>query len=139
MKYGRVAAVTAAAVAMTATLAGGAAQAADGEELISYPGPDGVVWISERTGSGGLVGGGLSRHLGTELTVACEGGGSVEVTFGADDVPGYTPVTFAVDCPAGTPGRRTVQLGEGLYGSISVHVATSDPGIRWGFALVQPE
>ncbi|MEV6950495.1 hypothetical protein [Streptomyces sp. NPDC051183] len=141
MKLVRVAALAAATVAMTAALAGGGgvAQASDGGNLLPHPGPDGVVWLPERTGSGGVVGSGLNRHLDTGLTVACEGGGSIEVTFEAPNLPEYTPVTFALDCPAGTPAERTVQLGSGLSGSFGVQVAASDPGIRWGLVLAQPE
>lgn len=141
MKYARVAAMAAATVAMTAVLAGGGgvAQASDSGELLPHPGPDGVVWVPERTGSGGVVSSGLNRHLDTRITVACEGGGSIEVTFDAQNVPEYTPVTFALDCPAGTPAERTVELGSGLSGSFGVQVDTSDPGIRWGLVLAQPE
>ncbi|WP_327281955.1 hypothetical protein OG723_05685 [Streptomyces sp. NBC_01278] len=141
MTYVRAAAMTAAALATAVALVGGGgtAQAADGGELMPYPGPDAVVWISEHTGSGGLVSSGLNAHLGTEITVACEGGGSVEVGFTSDATAGSAPVTFTLDCPAGAAAHRTVQLGEGLSGSFGVQVAASDPGIRWGLAVLQPE
>ncbi|MET9881933.1 hypothetical protein ABZZ20_02025 [Streptomyces sp. NPDC006430] len=141
MKHARVAAMTAVAVATAVALVGGTglAQAADGGELLPYQGPDAVVWLPAWTGSGGLVSGGLNAHLSTEITVACEGGGSVEVGFDATDVPGYTPVTFTLDCPAGSVARRTVPVGDGLSGSFGVRVTASDAGIRWGLAVVQPE
>ncbi|MCC0099737.1 hypothetical protein K7B10_34150 [Streptomyces flavotricini] len=138
--YVRAAAMTAAAVATTVALVGGGgvARAADGE-LVPYPGPDAVVWISEHTGSGGLVSSGLNARLGTEIAVACEGGGSVEVGFEASGTPGSVPVTFTLECPAGAVARRTVQLGDGLSGSFGVQVTASDGGIRWGLAVLQPE
>ncbi|MFD9336946.1 hypothetical protein ACFWBF_21475 [Streptomyces sp. NPDC060028] len=141
MKYARAAAMAAASVAMTAALAGGwgVAQAADDTALVPHPGPDGVVWVPEQTGSGGVVSSGLNSRLDTRITVACQGGGSIEVTFEAHNLPEYTPVTFALGCPTDTPAERTVELGAGLSGSFGVQVSATDPGIRWGLAVAQPE
>ncbi|MEU7555903.1 hypothetical protein AB0B01_26835 [Streptomyces sp. NPDC044571] len=130
--------VAAAAMVSVLTLTAGPAQAAAEGELVGYPGPDGVLWIPEWTGSGGFVSGGLNAHLDTLITVACEGGGSIEVTFRLDEEP-EARAPFSLTCPTGTPATVTVPLGTGLHGGFGAAVTTSSPSIRWGTAVIQPE
>ncbi|WP_330295913.1 hypothetical protein [Streptomyces sp. NBC_00503] len=137
---------TAAAIAATTTtlvlaLTAGAGQAvaAGTDELIGHPGPDGLIWVPEQTGSGGFVSGGLSSSLDTFTTFACEGGGSIEVVFHLNELPDRDPEPFTLDCPVGTPARVTVPLGSGLHGGFGAAVTASSPSIRWGATVVQPE
>ncbi|UQX00699.1 hypothetical protein [Streptomyces sp. RerS4] len=134
-------AVTLAAVAAAAALAvgTGTTQASAQEELIGYPGPDGLIWVQEQVGDGGFVSGGLWSRLDTFTTFACEGGGSIEVTFRLDNHPDRNPAPFTLDCPQGTPSRITVPLGTGLSGGFGAAVKASTPTTRWGAVVVQPE
>ncbi|MGW7098768.1 hypothetical protein [Streptomyces sp. NPDC054883] len=140
MKYTYTAGKALATVAMASVLAlpAGAAQAAADDELVGYPGPDGLIWVPAQTGSGGFVSGGLYAGLDTLITVGCEGGGSIQVTFRVDEEP-EARAPFSVDCPSGTPARVTVPLGTGLHGGFGAVVTTSSPSIRWGAAVIQPE
>ncbi|GLX36531.1 hypothetical protein Sros01_26040 [Streptomyces roseochromogenus] len=137
MAYGarRTMALTAAAL----TVVAGAWQASAQEELIGYPGPDGLIWVQEQTGDGGFVSGGLNSGLDTFTTFACEGGGSIEVSFRLDNHPDRDPAPFTLACPTGTPATITVPLGTGLYGGFGAAVTASSPSIRWGAVVVQPE
>ncbi|MFG2876681.1 hypothetical protein ACGFYU_17105 [Streptomyces sp. NPDC048337] len=125
--------------AVTLTLAAAPAQAAPTDEIIGYPGPDGLIWIAEHTGSSGFVSGGLSPRLDTFITFGCAGGGSIEVAFHLDNHPDRDPAPFTVDCPATDPARVTVPLGSGLQGGYGAWVTTSTPSTRWGATVVQPE
>lgn len=136
---GKAAAFTTLAAALTLALAAGTAQAAPGDEIIGYPGPDGLIWIPELTGSSGFVSGGLSSRLDTFITFGCAGGGSIEVAFHLDDHPDRDPAPFTVDCPENDPARVTVPLGTGLQGGFGASVTASAPSIRWGATVVQPE
>ncbi|MEU3313994.1 hypothetical protein ABZ716_08955 [Streptomyces sp. NPDC006687] len=133
---------TALALALTTaalTLATGTAQAADPTELLPHPGPDGLIWVPEVTGSSGFVSGGLSPNLDTYTTFACEGGGSMVVSFTLDETPDRNPAPFTLTCPTDTPARITVPLGTGLHGGFGAMVTTSTPTLRWAAVVVQPE
>lgn len=131
----------AAALATVAALAlaVGTGQASAQEELIGHPGPDGLIWVPEQTGSGGFVSGGLATRLDTVIAFACEGGGSIEVAFHLDNHPDRDPAPFTLDCPVGSPARVTVPLGSGLGGGFGAGVTASSPSIRWGATVIQPE
>ncbi|MFH7598856.1 hypothetical protein WDV06_27740 [Streptomyces racemochromogenes] len=132
-------AFTVAAVTAVLALGTGAGQASAAEELIGYPGPDGVIWVPEVTGSSGFVSGGLSPSLDTYTTFACEGGGSMVVSFTLDEHPDRNPAPFTLDCPADAPARITIPLGTGLHGGFGAVVTTSTPTLRWAAVVVQPE
>ncbi|WP_330285381.1 hypothetical protein [Streptomyces sp. NBC_00576] len=110
--------------------------AADG--LLPHPGPEGLVWVEEMTGDGGVASGGAWEGLPTVLTVACEGGGSVGVTMESQQ---RRVAEFTVDCPAGTAGRGSVTMNAGVVqaGSFTIGVDASDENIRWALAVTQPE
>ncbi|MEU6861839.1 hypothetical protein ABZ924_00975 [Streptomyces sp. NPDC046876] len=134
-----VTAAAAAVAAMALTLTAGAGQAAAQEELLPHPGPDGLIWVPEMTGSSGFVSGGLAPSLDTYTTFACEGGGSITVSFTLDEHPDRNPAPFTLDCPADGPSRITVPLGTGLHGGFAAGVTTSTPTLRWAATVVQPE
>ncbi|MER7462544.1 hypothetical protein [Streptomyces sp. NPDC097981] len=136
---GKTAAIATLTAALMLALAGGTAQAAPGDEIIGYPGPDGLIWIPGQTGSSGFVSGGLSPRLDTFITFGCAGGGTIEVAFRLDDHPDRDPAPFTVDCPETDPARVTVPLGTGLQGGFGAWVTTSTPSTRWGATVVQPE
>ncbi|MFH8614677.1 hypothetical protein ACH4E8_06300 [Streptomyces sp. NPDC017979] len=115
----------------------GPAAAAGAQELLPHPGPDGLVWVEERTGDGGVASGGASHRLATVLTVACEGGGQVAVTMSQQtQVAGFT-----VDCPAGRTGVGSVTLDAGVVrqGSFTIGVDASTDSVRWALTVTQPE
>ncbi|MFD8026300.1 hypothetical protein ACFV6G_38525 [Streptomyces lavendulae] len=132
-------AVALAAAAAALALTAGAGQASATEALLPHPGPDGLIWIPEITGSSGFVSGGLNAHLDTFTTFACEGGGTIEVTFHLYNQPTRDPAPFTLTCPTGTPSTITVPLGTGLSGSFGAEVTASSPSTRWGAVVVQPE
>ncbi|MEU9252422.1 hypothetical protein AB0D66_11325 [Streptomyces sp. NPDC048270] len=132
-------ALAALTAAVTLALAPAPAQAAPGGEIIGYPGPDGLIWIAEQTGSSGFVSGGLSSRLDTFITFGCADGGSIEVAFHLDEHPDRDPAPFTVDCPGTTPTLVTVPLGTALHGGFGATVTTSSPSVRWGATVVQPE
>ncbi|MGW6865543.1 hypothetical protein ACWGHM_17240 [Streptomyces sp. NPDC054904] len=132
-------AVTLAAAGAALAITLGAGQSHADEELIGYPGPDGLIWVQEQIGDGGFVSGGLAPWLDSFTTFACEGGGSIEVTFRLENHPDRNPAPFTLDCPSGTPARVTVPLGTGLKGGFVAEVSASSPSIRWGATVVQPE
>ncbi|CAM5406067.1 hypothetical protein SAVIM338S_02082 [Streptomyces avidinii] len=133
------AAAATAALTMTMTMTAGAAPAVAAENIIEYPGPDGLIWIPEVTGSSGFVSGGLWDRLDTFITFGCEGGGSIEVAFHLDYHPDRDPAPFTVDCPTGTPALVTLPLGTGLHGGFGATVTASTPSTRWGATVTQPE
>ncbi|MEV6175510.1 hypothetical protein AB0L99_45950 [Streptomyces sp. NPDC051954] len=128
----------AALVACGLTGVGAGPAAASGDVLLPHPGPEGLVWVEEMTGDGGVASGGAWEGLPTVLTVACEGGGSVQVTMQSQDVE---VAAFPVDCPAGTAGVGSVTMDAGVVkaGSFTVGVDASADGIRWALTVVQPE
>ncbi|MFC9818922.1 hypothetical protein ACFWG6_14800 [Streptomyces erythrochromogenes] len=136
---GRAAAITALTAALTLTLAAGTAQASPGDEIVGYPGPDGLIWIPELAGSSGFVSGGLAPWLDTFVTFGCAGGGTIEVAFHLENHPDRDPAPFTVDCPESDPARVTVPLGTGLRGGFRASVTASAPATRWGATVVQPE
>ncbi|MCX5587333.1 hypothetical protein OHA91_27650 [Streptomyces erythrochromogenes] len=136
---GRAAAITALTAALTLTLAAGTAQASPGDEIVGYPGPDGLIWIPELAGSSGFVSGGLAPWLDTFITFGCAGGGTIEVAFHLENHPDRDPAPFTVDCPESDPARVTVPLGTGLRGGFQASVTASAPATRWGATVVQPE
>jgi hypothetical protein len=113
------------------------ATAAD-DVLLPHPGPDGLVWVPEMTGDGGVASGGAWDRLPTVLTVACEGGGSVHVTMQSQ---GTQVAAFPVDCPAGEAGVGSVTMAPGVVrpGSFTVGVDASADTIRWALTVTQPE
>ncbi len=139
MKHTHTPKAVAVAVASALAMAVGAGQAAAADELLGYPGPDGVIWVPEQTGSGGFVSGGLAASLDTYTTFACEGGGSIEVSFRLDEHPDRDPAPFTLNCPTADPARITVPLGSGLHGGFGATVTASSPSIRWAATVVQPE
>ncbi|MFI8388160.1 hypothetical protein [Streptomyces sp. NPDC085540] len=138
-RRGKITAIATLTAALTLTVAGGTAQASAGGEIVGYPGPDGLIWIPELTGSSGFVSGGLSPRLDTFITFGCAGGGTIEVAFHLNEHPDRDPAPFTVDCPEGDPARVTVPLGTGLQGGFGASVTASAPSIRWGATVVQPE
>ncbi|MFE9021886.1 hypothetical protein ACFYNL_25480 [Streptomyces sp. NPDC007808] len=136
---------TSRALAVTALVVGGltglgaAPAAASPDVLLPHPGPDGLVWVEERTGDGGVVSGGAWEGLPTVLTVACEGGGSVHVTM--ESSRDTQVAAFSVDCPAGEAGVGSVTMAPGVVppGSFFVTVDASSDGIRWALTVTQPE
>ncbi|MGW7304738.1 hypothetical protein ACWGI1_04070 [Streptomyces sp. NPDC054835] len=119
--------------------AAGAATAASADDvLLPHPGPDGLVWVEEHWGDGGVASGGAWEGLPTVLTVACEGGGTVTVTMESqqDQVAAFT-----ADCPAGEPGRGSVTMPAGVVrsGSFTIGVDASSDSVRWALTVTQPE
>lgn len=136
MRVGRMAAIALAATATTAATAVPAAAAED--VLLPHPGPDGLVWVPEWTGDGGVASGGAWDRLPTVLTMACEGGGSVAVSM--DDQRGRV-TDFLVDCPADRVGVGSVTTDPGVVapGSFTIGVDASNDAIRWSLTVTQPE
>ncbi|MGW6410424.1 hypothetical protein ACWF95_24975 [Streptomyces vinaceus] len=135
----RTTALAALAPALALLLSAAPAQAAPANEIIGYPGPDGLIWIADQAGSSGFVSGGLSPHLDTFITFGCAGGGAIEVAFHLDNHPDRDPAPFTVDCPETTPARVTVPLGTGLQGGFGAWVTASTPTTHWGTTVTQPE
>lgn len=130
-------AITTLAAFGLAVVGAGTAAAEDGV-LLPHPGPDGLVWVKERMGDGGVASGGAHQGLPTVLTVACEGGGSVRVTMESQQVE---VAAFTVDCPtdAAGVGSLTMEAGVVRSGSFSVAVDASAESIRWALTVTQPE
>ncbi|MFF9340514.1 hypothetical protein ACF1CG_12310 [Streptomyces sp. NPDC014773] len=128
----------AALLAAGAMAVGGVTPAAAAGGLLPHPGPDGLVWVEEMVGDGGVASGGAWDRLPTVLTVACEGGGAAHVTM---DSQGYRVADFTVDCPTGTPGTGSVTLDPGVVrtGSFTIGVDASDDTVRWALTVTQPE
>lgn len=135
----RATALAALAPALALILAASPAQAAPADEIIGYPGPDGLIWIADQAGSSGFVSGGLSPHLDTFITFGCAGGGTVEVAFHLDNHPDRDPAPFTIDCTDAGPARVTVPLGTGLKGGFGAWVTASTPTTHWGATVTQPE
>ncbi|GHH28242.1 hypothetical protein [Streptomyces lanatus] len=125
-----------AACALTGVAAGPATASTD--VLLPHPGPEGLVWVAEHTGDGGVASGGAWETLPTVLTVACEGGGDVRVTMSqASEIAAFT-----VDCPAaGEAGVGSVTMDPGVVrsGSFVIGVDASSEDIRWALTVTQPE
>ncbi|MGW7431461.1 hypothetical protein ACWGIN_18190 [Streptomyces sp. NPDC054861] len=123
-------------VGLTGTAAGPAVASAG--VLLPHPGPEGLVWVPERTGDGGVVSAGAWDSLPTVLTVACEGGGDVRVTM---ESQGTEVAAFSVDCPAGTAGTGSVTMDAGVVrsGSFAIGVDASTEDVRWALTVTQPE
>lgn len=121
--------VIATALAVVAIAGVGAAPAMADGGLLPHPGPDGLVWVEERTGDGGVASGGAWERLPTVLTVACEGGGSVAVTMESHQMQ---VAEFEVNCPVGSAGVGSVALDAGVVGpgSFTVGVDASQENIR---------
>ncbi|MGW0750757.1 hypothetical protein [Streptomyces sp. NPDC002587] len=113
------------------------AAAADGG-MLPHPGPDGLVWVEEFRGDGGVASGGAWEGLPTVLTVACEGGGSLKVTM---DSKGSEVAAFDVDCPVGSAGVGSASMNAGVVrpGDFTIVVDTSAQNIRWSLTVTQPE
>ncbi|MER5710447.1 hypothetical protein [Streptomyces sp. NPDC002122] len=119
--------------------ASGVANAATADAaLLPHPGPDGLVWVEEAWGDGGVASGGAYEGLPTVLTVACDGGGTVSVTM---DSQRTEVAAFTVDCPRGEPGRGSVSIPAGVVrpGSFTIGVETSSETVRWALTVTQPE
>lgn len=112
--------------------------AAAGDPLLPHPGPEGLVWVPEQIGDGGVASGGAWERLPTVLTVACEGGGDVRVTMRSQEAE---VAAFSVDCPAGTAGVGSVTMDAGVVrnGSFTIGVDASSEEIRWALTVTQPE
>ncbi|GFH39445.1 hypothetical protein [Streptomyces pacificus] len=119
------------------TGAGVGPAAATSGGLLPHPGPEGLVWVEEMTGDGGVVSGGAREGLPTVLTVACEGGGSVRATMKQES----QVAAFTVRCPVGSGGVDSVAMDAGVVkaGSFTVGIDASDEGIRWALTVTQPE
>ncbi|WP_234439772.1 hypothetical protein [Streptomyces bicolor] len=134
---------TSRALAMTALAAcgltglGAAPAAASADVLLPHPGPEGLVWVPEQTGDGGVASGGAWEGLPTVLTVACEGGGDVRVRMSQET----EVAAFSVDCPAGEAGVGSVTMDPGVVrsGSFVIGVDASSDNIRWALTVTQPE
>ncbi|WP_225891416.1 hypothetical protein [Streptomyces dioscori] len=122
--------------ALTGGTVGPAAAVTD--PLLPHPGPDGLVWVEEHTGDGGVASGGAWDKLPTILTVACEGGGDVQVTMQSQ---GTEVAAFSVGCPAGTAGTGSVAMEAGIVrpGSFTITVDASSQNVRWSLTVTQPE
>ncbi|MER8069333.1 hypothetical protein ABTZ59_13695 [Streptomyces sp. NPDC094034] len=129
-------AVAVVAVFGLAGVGAGPAVAAGG--LLPHPGPDGLVWVEEMTGDGGVASGGAWDGLPTVLTVACEGGGDVAVTM---ESQGARVAEFTVDCPVGSAGVGSATMDAGVVrpGSFTVGVDASHDDVRWALTVTQPE
>ncbi|MFE6845253.1 hypothetical protein [Streptomyces sp. NPDC057686] len=114
------------------------ASAADGG-MLPHPGPDGLVWVGEFRGDGGVASGGASEDLPTILTVACGGGGNVRVTMESNGAG--TVAAFDVQCPVGSAGVASVSMDPGVVrrGSFTIGVAASAQSTRWSLTVTQPE
>ncbi|WP_411113864.1 hypothetical protein [Streptomyces sp. 029-5] len=130
--------VTAAMVAAFGLTGAGVVPAAAAGGLLPHPGPEGLVWVEEMTGDGGVASGGAWEGLPTVLTVACEGGGSVVVTMDSQQL---RVAEFTVDCPAGSAGVGSVTMDAGVVqrGSFTVGIDASQESIRWALTVTQPE
>ncbi|MDX3642873.1 hypothetical protein [Streptomyces sp. MB09-02B] len=130
-------AVTALTVCVLAGSGVGSAAAA-GDPLLPHPGPEGLVWVEEQIGDGGVASGGAWDKLPTVLTVACEGGGEVRVTMRSQETE---VAAFSVDCPAGAAGVGSVTMPAGVVrkGSFTIGVDASSEEIRWALTVTQPE
>ncbi|MFC7931800.1 hypothetical protein [Streptomyces cinereoruber] len=107
--------------------------------LLPHPGPDGLVWVQEQTGDGGVVSACAWDRLPTVLTVACEGDGSVHATM---ESQGNEVADLTVNCSVGTTGTGTgtVSMGPGMVtGSFSIGIDASDDTMRWALTVTQPE
>ncbi|MGW2990082.1 hypothetical protein [Streptomyces goshikiensis] len=139
MRAKKTAALTTLAALVAAGLAGaGPAAAADGG-MLPHPGPDGLVWVDEFRGDGGVASGGASIDLPIVLTVACDGGGDVRVTM---DSKGTIVAAFDVECPAsGGAGVGTASMAAGVVrpGDFTIVVDTSTRTTRWSLTVTQPE
>ncbi|WP_211362822.1 hypothetical protein [Streptomyces phaeoluteigriseus] len=118
--------------------AGAGPAAAVGGPLLPHPGPEGLVWVEEQIGDGGVASGGAWAGLPTVLTVACVGGGDVRVTMQSQE---SEVAALSVDCPAGTAGVGSVTMGAGVVrsGSFTIGVDASSEEIRWSLTVTQPE
>ena len=136
-RTGRAITVTALTACVLAASGAGSAAAA-GDPLLPHPGPEGLVWVPEQTGDGGVASGGAWDMLPTVLTVACEGGGEVRVTMRSQETE---VAAFSVDCPAGTAGVGSVTMDAGVVrqGSFTIGVDASSEEIRWALTVTQPE
>ncbi|MFF7163858.1 hypothetical protein ACFZBP_21320 [Streptomyces sp. NPDC008086] len=116
---------------------GAAPATASTDVLLPHPGPEGLVWVQEHTGDGGVASGGAWDRLPTVLTVACEGGGDVRVTMSQES----QIAAFSVDCPADEAGVGSVTMDPGVVrpGSFVIGVDTSADNIRWALTVTQPE
>ncbi|MER7521039.1 hypothetical protein [Streptomyces sp. NPDC126499] len=116
----------------------GTATAAAGDVLLPHPGPDGLVWVEEQWGDGGVASGGAHGGLPTVLTVACEGGGTLRVTMRSQETE---VADFAVTCPTDTPARGSVTMPPGVVrpGSFTIGVDASSQDVRWAMTVTQPE
>ncbi|MGY4741952.1 hypothetical protein [Streptomyces sp. ATMOS53] len=132
--------VTALAACALAGVGAGPAAAADGP-LLPHPGPDGLVWVEERTGDGAVASGGAWDGLPTVLTVACEGDGSVRVTMQSQEEEEEEVADFSVDCPAGSTGVGSATMPAGVVrpGSFTIAVDASSESVRWALTVTQPE
>lgn len=130
--------VAVAILAIFGTVGAGAAPAAAAGALLPHPGPEGLVWVEEWTGDGGVASGGVREGLPTVLTVACEGAGSVAVTMESQQ---ERVAEFTVDCPASSTGVSSVTMDAGVVksGSFTVGIDASDESIRWALTVTQPE
>ncbi|MER5771859.1 hypothetical protein [Streptomyces sp. NPDC001985] len=137
MGQGRLALTMMAVAALgLAALAAGPVAAAS-EPLLPHPGPEGLVWVEEQRGDGGVVSGGAHPELPTVLTVACEGG-SVRVTMESQQ---NEVAAFTVNCPAGASGAGSLTMDAGIVrpGSFTVGVDASAQTVRWALTVTQPE
>lgn len=131
--------LTSAAAALLVWGAGGGAFAATSDDvLLPHPGPEGLVWVQEQWGDSGVVSAGAWDSLPTVLTVACDGGGSLNVTMESQQTQ---VAALAVDCPVDTPGHGSVTLPAGVVraGSFSIGVDASSQSVRWALTVTQPE
>ncbi|MGY3684793.1 hypothetical protein ACVWXU_008416 [Streptomyces sp. TE33382] len=130
--------MVAAVAAAFALVGAGAVPAVAAGGLLPHPGPEGLVWVEEMTGDGGVASGGAWEGLPTVLTVACEGGGNVQVTM---DSQHLRVAEFTVDCPVGSAGVGSVTMDPGVVrsGSFSIGIDTSAQDIRWALTVTQPE
>ncbi|WP_251067576.1 hypothetical protein [Streptomyces sp. ISL-36] len=107
MRRSKAAVVVTTLAAFGLAAAGTSPATAAGDALLPHPGPDGLVWVEEQVGDGGVASGGAHTGLPTVLTVACEGGGTVRVTMESQQIQ---VAAFSVDCPAEGAGVGSVTM-----------------------------
>ncbi|GGY54442.1 hypothetical protein [Streptomyces omiyaensis] len=133
--------MTAVMLAACALAGTSAVPAAAASVLLPHPGPEGLVWVEEMRGDGGVASGGAWEGLPTVLTVACEGEGEADGGVRVTMRQQAQVAAFAVDCPVGSAGVGSVTMEPGVVksGSFTIDVDASGDDIRWALTVTQPE
>ncbi|MFJ7243513.1 hypothetical protein ACIQWA_02585 [Kitasatospora sp. NPDC098652] len=103
-----------------------------GRILPPTPDEDTMFSIPDWIGNGGAVTASAIESLPIDITVGCQGGGSVQVHVG-----GLAPADFTVQCPVDSVGVGSVQIPARPGRDFQFTVHTSDPSIHWGINALQ--